>query len=321
MLKTTPFEIWQQLTKNGENIVIAAHHGPDGDAVGACFALAIALDAHGLKPRIVLDKYNPKHDIVRGKEFIYHGDKVNMPVDVFVAVDCGDFGRIAFADDIFYKTETTINIDHHVSNNGFALHNYVDAAVGSTCELVYDILQPHVSICKDVAAALYMGIIGDTGIFRYSATTPKTMRIVANLMETGIDFGAIQQAEMYMKTRVQSSIFSRAIKNMVYDGEITYTAIRQQDLSETGATYADLEGIAEYLLNIEGTRAAAFFTERTNGRIKASFRGRDVDVNAVAAVFGGGGHKFAAAASFEADFDEGISAVLSHLQRVVNDNV
>jgi len=199
------------------------------------------------------------------------------------------------------------------------MHNYVDATVGSTCELIYEILQPNVKICADIAAALYMGIVSDTGIFRYAATKPRTMRIVAELMETGMNFGAVQQNVMYSRTKIENAVFTRALQNMKFVDSITYTTITQKDLSETGAEYANLDGIAEHLMNINGTRAAVFFTERTNGRIKASFRGRDVDVNIVATAFGGGGHKFAAAASFESDLDEGIAVVLEHLQKVVAD--
>ncbi|MCL2575244.1 MAG: bifunctional oligoribonuclease/PAP phosphatase NrnA [Defluviitaleaceae bacterium] len=316
-MHTSPAKIWHELTKNGENIIIAAHHGPDGDAVGACFALALALDKQGLSPKVMLDKYNAKLDIVRGKEYIYDGDKTALVADVLVVVDCGDFSRISGVEDIFERAEVTVNIDHHISNNGFSQHNYVDAAVGSTCELVYDILQPNIEICKDIAGALYMGIVSDTGIFRYSATTSKTMRIVADLMQTDINFGAIQQSVMHSRTKAENAIFTRALQKITYIDNITYTIITQKDLQETGAAYADLDGIVEYLLNIEGTKAAVFFTERTNGRIKASFRGRDVDVNVVATAFGGGGHKFAAAASFESSLDKGVAAVLVHLQKVV----
>ncbi|MCL2753565.1 MAG: DHHA1 domain-containing protein, partial [Defluviitaleaceae bacterium] len=196
-----------------------------------------------------------------------------------------------------------------------------DASTGSTCELIYEILQPHVKICKDIAEALYMGIVSDTGIFRYTATKPKTMRIVAYLMEVGIDFGTIQQRVMHSRTKVENAIFTRALQNIKFLDGITYTIVSQSDLNQTGADYANLDGIAEHLMNIAGTKAAIFFTERTNGRIKASFRGRDVDVNIVATAFGGGGHKFAAAASFESDLNEGIARVLAHLQKVVNGDV
>jgi len=314
-------DIWNSITKNGDNIIIASHHTPDGDGVGAVFALAQALCATGLRPKVILDKYNKKLDIVRGREFIYHGDIQSLPCDVFVALDCGDISRVAAPDGLFKRAPITINIDHHINNGNFATYNYVDVAASSTCEAVFDIIKMFVPISKDIAEAIYMGIVTDTGGFRFSSTTDKTMEIIAKLMRAGINFSKIQQETIYNRNKVQIAIYTRAMQNLRYtESGIAYTTLTQEELKENGAEYLDLNNIVENILNIDGIRVSVFLTERDTGFTKASFRSHDVDVNAVARVFGGGGHKFAAAAGFEAPFNDGVKQILEALEEAISNH-
>ncbi|MCL2854161.1 MAG: bifunctional oligoribonuclease/PAP phosphatase NrnA [Defluviitaleaceae bacterium] len=311
-------EAWDNMTKNGENIVIVTHYGPDGDAVGSCFALAYALKKAGFSPKVVLDNYNDKLNVVDGSEFIFKGDTRIMPIDLLICLDCGDFARVAAPGDLFARAFVTINVDHHMGNDGFATHNYVDTTAPSTCEIVFSIINPFVPMTKDMASALYLGMVTDTGGFRYSATTPKTMEIAGKLMSVGIDFTTIQQRAVYTRSKVENAIFSKALQNLVHmPNGLTYTTITQVEMAEAGADYSDLEGIAEHMLSIEGTKIAAFFNERPV-RTKVSFRSKEYEINTIAAKFGGGGHKFAAAASFESNFDEGVAAVLAATERFLD---
>jgi len=198
------------------------------------------------------------------------------------------------------------------------MHNYVDANASSTCELVYNVLEWNVRIDKDMAEALYMGILTDTGGFRYSATSPKTMSIVSSLMEHQIDFGAIQEKMMHAKTPAQVAVFTTALGNLAYLGRnIAYTTLTLKEMDRAGSNRGDLQGIVEYLRNIDRVEIAVFFSEMEGGYTKASFRSNGADVNLIASQFGGGGHKFAAAASFEAPFKEGMAQVLKALKNYV----
>ncbi|MCL2620538.1 MAG: bifunctional oligoribonuclease/PAP phosphatase NrnA [Defluviitaleaceae bacterium] len=311
-------EAWDNITRNGDNIVIATHYGPDGDAVGSCFALAYALKAAGFSPKVVLDDYNEKLNIVDGKEFVFSGDTRQMPIDLLVCLDCGDLARVAAPGDLFARAFTTINIDHHVGNVGFATHNYIDVTAPSTCEIIFGIINHFVPLTKEMAAALYMGMATDTGGFRYSATTQKTMEIAGRLMSMDIDFTTIQQKTIYTRSRTESAIFAKALQNMVHmPSGFTYTVITQKEMAEVSADYSDLDGIAEYMLNIEGTKIAAFLNERP-ARTKVSFRSKEYTVNDLAAQFGGGGHKYAAAASFESQFYDGVTSVLVAVEKKLN---
>jgi len=311
-------EAWKNITTNGNNILLVTHIGPDGDALGSVFALAHALAQAGKSPRIYLDVYNEKYDVVEGKSFIC-ADLSEHQWDVLVAVDCGDFNRVFVPQEVFEGAGITVNIDHHVNSDNFATHNYVEPTAAAACELVYDII-PVDRLSKNVADALYLGIVTDTGAFKYSSTSPRTMEIAAELMRAGADFTRIQQAVLHNRSKAEVTIFMRALGNLKFtDCGIAYTSLTLNEMYEAKARRFHLEGIVEYLLNIEDVRASVFFCERENRRVKASFRSHGVDVRQVAAQFGGGGHNFAAATDFESDFDEGVENVLNALRKAVRD--
>jgi phosphoesterase RecJ-like protein len=314
------FEAWNNMTKNGENIVIASHPTPDGDAIGSSLALALALHRAGKKPVVVLDEYSARFDFVAGREFIYKGRIENLTCDVFIAVDCGEKIRVGEAEELFNRAPITINIDHHVNNSNFARFNYVDVNASSTSEVVFSIINMYIPINKEIAEALYMGIVTDTGGFRYSATSAETMEIAALLMRTGIDFSEIQRKAIYSHSHREAQIFAKAIQKMQFvEGyPIVYTVLTQEDMRAVHATYSDLDGIAEYMLNTEDAAVSAFFTERLEGRVKVSFRSGSLDIRLLAEHFGGGGHKFAAAGNFVSGLDEGVELVLDAVKAALD---
>jgi len=316
------FEAWNNMTKNGDYIVITSHPTPDGDAIGSSLALAMALHLAGKKPLVILDEYSSRFDFVKGSEFIYKGKLDELTCDVFVSVDCGDLVRVGDAIELFNRTPITINIDHHINNSNFARLNYVDTNASSTAEVIFSIINMHIPITKDIAEALYMGIVTDTGGFRHSITSAETMEVAALLMRTGIDFSEIQRRAIYQHSRIESQVFALAVQKMQFiEGyPIAYTVLTQKEMKAIHATYSDLDGIAEYMLNTEDITVSAFFTERLEGRVKVSFRSGGLDVRLLAEHFGGGGHKFAAASNFVAELDEGVDLVLDAIKAAIDNN-
>jgi len=310
------FEAWNNMTKSGDNIVIAGHPAPDGDAIGSAFGLALALARVGKKPVVLLEKYAKRFDFLDGREFLYTGDIANLSCDVFIAVDCGSMARLGDAAELFHRTPITINIDHHVNNSNFAKFNYIDPGSSATSEVIFSIINMYIPITKNIAEALYMGICTDTGGFRHLSTTAETMEIAALLMRTGIDFSDIQRRAIYSHSMTEAQIFAKTIQNMQFMEKhpIAYTVLTQDELRALGASYGDLEGIAEYMLNTEGATVSAFFTERLEGKVKASLRSVDLDVREIAENFGGGGHKFAASGLFASELNEGIQLVLDAIK-------
>ena len=314
----TRHDVWSMITKNGDDIVIATHSAPDGDALGSAFALAAALELAGKRPVVALDKYSEKFNFLDGRRFVHDGETSDLPCDVLITVDCGSKERVSGVCGLFEKAKTTVNIDHHINNTNFARHNYVDGGASSTCEMIFDIINMYVPINKTIAEALYMGILTDTGGLRFASTSLHTMEVVMMLMRTGVDFTDIQRRVIYGRSKAEVSIFAKALQNIQFldDYPIAYTSITQDELKQAGANYTDLDGISQYLLNIEGMTAGVLFVQRVSGQIRASMRSNASDVGEIALKLGGGGHKFAAAALLEpgVGMDEAITQVLTALK-------
>ena len=310
------FEAWNSMTKNGDNIVIVTHPSPDGDALGSAFALAQALDIAGKKPVVLLDTFSEKFNFLKGQEYIYTGNISSLPCDVFIAVDCGEKSRMGGAEELFNRTAITINIDHHINNKNFARFNYIDPNCSSTCEVIFNIVSMYIPISRDIAEALYTGIVTDTGGFRHASCSAETMEITAMLMRVGIDIGDIHRRTIHAHSKTETAIFAAALQSRQYlDGyPIAYAAITQADLKAAGAVYTDLDGIAEYLLNTNGITAAALFTQRGDGKTKVSMRSVGINVSEIAGKLGGGGHKFAAACVLESGLEEVVPQVLAELK-------
>ena len=300
-----------KILKSFEKFVLVGHISPDGDAIGSCFGLAYALQAMGKKVTVLLEKYPEKYNILPGAEFLQDeaGD-----FDYIVALDCADIDRIGAGKDIFINATNTICIDHHVTNKGFAKHNYIVANASSTSEIVYRFVEKLAPTCKNIATAIYAGIVCDTGGFKYDATAISTMEIATKLMATGIDFTHIYNEVLHMHTFAAAKAKGIVLENAVsvMDGKVVYSYITLAALDKVGARSSDLDGCVEYLINTNGAKAAAIIYEKhgMDGQVKISFRARGADVGHVATQLGGGGHTFAAGCTITATVQEAIDMAI-----------
>ena len=294
------------------HIVIAGHVNPDGDAVGACFAMALFAAQRGKQPRILLGTYPPQYDVLRGGEFLWPGDWNDIPCELFIALDCGGVSRLGDAVPVFDRAACTINIDHHASNNGFAVHNAVDVGKSSTSELLYTLLQNE-PLSVDMAAALFAGISFDTGGFRHPSATAETFEAVAALLRVGINASDIQRRMLYTHSMPATRIFSAALGKAAFspNAPIVYAALTHADMDAAGALPLHLEGIVEHLLDIDGACASILVSEREKGVCKVSLRSRGLNMNTIAAGFGGGGHINAAGATIPGTADEALALILT----------
>jgi len=296
-----------------ENIVIAGHVNPDGDAVGACFAMALFAASRGKKPVLLLGTYAPQYDCLRGREFLWRGNWADVPCDLFIALDCGGKDRLGAAQSIFDRADMTVNIDHHASNDGFAMLNCVDIHKSSASELLYTILRGMAPVDTEMASALFAGIVFDTGGFRHSSATADTFTVTAELLRLGIDASTLQRKVIYTHSVPATRIFSTALAKARFSANapIVYTALTHVDMDAAGAKPHDLERIVDYLLDIEGAAVSILVSEREGNICKISLRSRKLNVNAIAAQFGGGGHQKAAGASIVGTADEALTAILA----------
>ena len=201
-----------EVLKGAKRAGIAGHVRPDGDCTGSCLALYQYIGLYF--PEVAVDVYleeipNSFH-MLTGADEICHGLPENMVYDVFFALDCGDVGRLGFAGTLFEKAKKTVCIDHHVSNESFADVNQIVPDASSTSELIYNLMDKE-KITKEVAEALYLGIVHDTGVFQYSSTKPSTMEAGAELLRKGIDGPKIIEKTFFEKTYAQNQVLGKAL--------------------------------------------------------------------------------------------------------------
>ena len=284
--------------QNVKTVAISGHIRPDGDCTGSCLAVRnyILENYPAVQADVYLEMVNPKFLFLKGADEVITDDPQDKAYDLFISLDASDKERLGGARRIFDKATRTLCIDHHITNPGFAEVNEIHPEASSTCELVFELLEEE-HISRETAEALYVGLISDTGVFQYSNTTEKTLRAAGKLISKGIPFTKIIEETFYQKTYVQNQVLGRALLEsiLLLDGRVIVGRICQKDMEFYGVGPADLEGIVSQLRVTEGVEVAIFLYETGNQEYKVSLRSNGpVDVSAVCAYFGGGGHVKAA---------------------------
>jgi phosphoesterase RecJ-like protein len=306
--------------ENAGLIAVAAHLNPDGDAVSSSFAFAKALDKLGKKVVVLLEEYDTKFDMLGGSDFIYKGDYRELTPDVFFCLDCGSIDRLREAQAVFERAKLTYNIDHHISNTNFADVNIVNGSASSTCEVVYELIHDIVDVDKDIATAIYTGILTDTGGFMHNCTSRRTHEIAGKLVELGVDTPNVHTKILCEHSVSQAMLFGCAIGKMqVTDGRIASTLITKADFASCNASQSDLDGICEFMLNTKGIEVAVLASERDNGYTKLSFRSKGVNVSEIAVSLGGGGHKLAAGAGIVSEPNAAVQKAVGILKEKINE--
>lgn len=296
------------------SVVIAGHIRPDGDCVGACLAVYNYIVTYypQTKVHVYLEQIPSIFRFLSRAGEIEPAPGEAGECELFIALDCGDEGRLGPATPMFRRAKDTLCIDHHVSNRAFARDNHIVPEASSTCELIYELL-PQERITREIAECLYVGIVHDTGVFRYSCTSPRTMVIAGELMGTGIDFPAIVDETFYEKSFVQNQIMGQALINsrLFLDGKCIVSVLTQKEMAAYHAKPRQLEGIVSQLRVTKGVEVAVFLYENTDGSYKASLRATgDVDVADIAVKYGGGGHVKAAGATLSGKPPHELAAML-----------
>ena len=304
------------LLEKEERWTVVGHSIPDGDCVGAVTALYLVLANLGKKVTAVIEDGVPEtYSFLVGAERIRSWLDLPEIHPAVVYVDCSDQERVGDRVEPHLRNrKITVNIDHHISNLFFGDLNLVDCESSSASELVYDILkQLDIPVDKDVASALYCGIVMDTGSFQYSSTRPKTHRLAAELMEKGIDTELIRTSLFESKSRTEMEVLRAALSTLTYsqDGLMAWMHLKYEDLKRMGAEDLHFEGIINFARNVKGVELAILFREISPGKVKVGFRSRNqLDVNQLAAIWGGGGHSRAAGALLNGELDKVMQTVI-----------
>ena len=305
-----------QECKGAQRIGISGHVRPDGDCVGACLSLWQYLKKNLPESNVTVYLEQPA-EIFRelaGFEEIVTDFPAEEPFDVYFALDCNE-ERLGDAAKYFQEAEKKINIDHHVSNTGCGDVNLVRPQIGSTCEVLYELMADDLD--KDLAETLYIGIIHDTGVFQYSNTSPRTMEIGAKLISYGFDFPRLIEETFYQRTYVQSQIMGRALMESIriLDGQCIVGVVNRETMNFYNAGPKDLDGIVNHLRNIKGVHCAIFMYETGTLEYKVSLRTDEwVDASKVAVYFGGGGHVRAAGCTMQGTFHDCVNNLSLHIE-------
>ncbi len=308
-----------EIVKSSKTIGISGHIRPDGDCVGSTMGLYLYLKKN--YPKCKVDIF--LESIPECYKIIEHVDDIQTQVpensisyDLFFALDCGK-ERLGDAEKLFDSAKKTVNIDHHISNQGTGDENYIIPAASSASELVYNCLDIK-KMDASIAKAIYMGIVTDTGVFKYSNTSPDTMKAAAELIGFGFDFGALIDHVFYEKSYVQNQILGRALlESMIFmDGECIVSVVSRQTMDFYMAGSSDLDGIVSQLLLTTGTECAIFMYELSSMEYKVSLRSKGkVNVAKIAELFGGGGHARAAGCTMNGTQHDIINNLSEYIER------
>ena len=301
------------LVKNVTHVVLAAHVHPDGDALGSLFGFADILESQGKKVFRYLDApvshlYNflptidlANTDLDAAIQFAEQAQAAGNSV-VAVALDCGDAERLGESKEKLLTISPFIVIDHHRGHRDFGDHLWLESGCSSTGEMVYELaLAIGATVSVDAAFCLYVAMVTDTGSFRYESTSPRTMRIAADLLEIGVrpDEVAEKVYDNYTLARLRLMELVLATLVVHADERIALISVNETMFEQSGASSDDVEGFINYPRSLSSVQVAGFIKETKKGSVSVSLRAKgEVDVAAVAAGFGGGGHKNAAGFRF-----------------------
>lgn len=300
------------------SVLISVHKNPDGDALGSQLALMLALQglgksvtAHNLDPVPEIYRFLPRVDRIMS------GNRVGGAYDALVVMDC-DPGRTELFNGV-YPARTLINIDHHVTNQREWPLTWLDPDASATGEMTHTLIKRmHLPIDRDIALCLYTAILTDTGSFRYSNTSPESMRISAELLESGADPWLVTENvyESYAFSRLRLLGCTLAGMEQSEDGKIAWVVITEEHFRKTGTSADDTENFINFVRSVKGVEVAVLFRQTAAAQHKVSLRSKGrADVSAVARTLGGGGHKNAAGCVLDGTIEEVKAKVIGEVRK------
>ena len=300
--------------RSRDRFLVTTHENPDGDALGSLLATQLALRSLGKDTVMFLAgpaplpgeyRFLPLEHLLR-----------ELPVDAaertLIAVDCANESRLGADAAVLHQSPYTVNVDHHHDNSRFGDVNLVDSEASSTSEVLRGVFaELGVELTPELAEPLYVALVTDTGRFQYANTTPKALRLAAELVEAGADvhkvFQGVYESVQFAKLKLLARALERA---QVYEGGgLVVSYLLRDDFAEVGAVEPYSEGIIDFLRAVEGANMAALIREPPRGgsparRISLRASHDELDVSAIARASGGGGHRQAAGFSSDGSIEE-----------------
>lgn len=308
-MSSTPRAVIGEALQKAERFLLVTHIRPDGDAIGSLLGLGLALKEAGRSVVMALDDQVPlqfRH--LQGSELIKRD--IDRDYDVAISLDCSDKSRLGQfgREDI----EWDINIDHHITNDGYAKINLIDTEAVATAEIIAtNIEEWGFQISKGIADALLMGILTDTIGFRTYNMRSDVLRLAAKLMDAGANLPELYARNVYQKSFEAVKMWGSGLSRLQRKDGLVWTVITNEDRSLAGYPGRDDADMINLLTAIEDAKVSVVFVEQPNGKVKVSWRAvPGVDVSQVASQFGGGGHPAAAGAELSGKIQDLFQVVL-----------
>ncbi len=304
-----------------DRFLLVTHENPDGDALGSILGAKLALERLG-KDSVM---YLPGQTAPPADYAFLPLDELRreLPDDagerVLLALDCANAQRMGAAAGLLDRVPLSIDVDHHHDNSRFATINHVVADASSTGEIVRDLLRLlDVPLTPAIAEALYVALVTDTGRFQYTNTTPKALRLAAELVEAGVDVQRVFQGIFESVDFAKLKLVARALERaQVYEGgRLVISYLLRSDFQELGVGEEYAEGLIDYLRSVQGAEMAATIREPPDPpdaprRISLRASSDEIDVSAIARQRGGGGHRQAAGFSSPDSIEEIVAFIRS----------
>jgi phosphoesterase RecJ-like protein len=298
----------------GRSFVVPLHLEPDGDSVGASIALSLVLQASGRRSVVVShDPMPPAYQFLPGTAAVLRLEHWDGSGDVVVMVDAGEPSRYGI-ERSWLSGKVVINIDHHLTNDGFGDVWWVDRSAAAASEMVHSIIKGlGAGITKPVATLLYTGILTDTGSFRFDNTSSSCLLAASELVQLGAE--PAQLAKRVFETRSLSSLrlVGRALTRLDVDGsgKVAWTVITRKMIEETGSQDSEAEGVVSFTRMIPGVEVGIIFKEVDGSLVRVGLRSKDcVDVSMLASRHGGGGHARAAGFCYHGSLERAVEEIV-----------
>ncbi|MGA2780671.1 MAG: bifunctional oligoribonuclease/PAP phosphatase NrnA [Smithella sp.] len=305
----------------GQSFLITAHVRLDGDALGSELALYLMLRELGKNVVVYNQDHTPeRYRFLPAAQNIVHDINNVEQYDVGIVLDCSDLARVGDEAEKIGKIKKLINIDHHISNNGFCSLKMLDAHASSTGELLFRLMREMCfNMSRDICTNLYAAIITDTGNFRYSSTTNETLFAAGNLVKNGADPQWIAENIYESDSPARLKLLAKALETLSLDlkNKVGSMVVTQKVLQETGASWELTEGFVDIPRTVGGIEISILYTQRGDNNYKLSLRSKaDANVEKVAKKFGGGGHIHASACWMKGDIESIKSQIIKAIREL-----
>jgi bifunctional oligoribonuclease and PAP phosphatase NrnA len=308
-----------ELLRQGERFLVCSHTRPDGDAVGSMLAMGMLLEQMGKHVDLVAaDRVPPLYRTLPGAERIRSVLRVRGLYDAAILLECDslDRARVRGLEPYFH-----INIDHHATGRNFGNLNWIDHEATSAGEMVHRLIQASgATLTPEMARCLYVTILTDTGGFCYGGVRERTFTLAAELTRAGADPIGVARDIYFAVPESKLHLLGAALSNLHREGPLAWLWVTHADMLRSGASEEDCEGVVNYAITIAGVESAAFLRELPEGRIRLSLRSKTkIDVAAIAASLGGGGHENAAGVTLDGPMEQATERILGVLRAALRE--